>query len=275
MSRYFDIRRAHDIAMLRSGHRFITSDGTNVTAHGGRPSVKFKSRVGVTSWFQACDVTMFGRKSVQEAGLAFDSADLAKLLFDTFSKRLTGVEASLKAFYDELERLKLACDRSQISDIVLLERLQKIEATLGESLSWIKKVADDTGSQSQSQLQVASSVDSTRKVKEIPYSSPGQRLIAPDGGAESLPSITTPTELHVLSLLAERGPMSAPEVGKVVGRSREHSARLMKKLFDEGYVRRDQARIPFRYSLVDRVRKSFKEAETKPEEKETVAVPQT
>jgi len=37
----------------------------------------------------------------------------------------------------------------------------------------------------------------------------------------------------------------------------------MKKLFEEGYVKRDQSRIPFRYSLVDRVRASF----VKPEEK--------
>jgi len=218
---------------------------------------------------------MFGRRSAQESGPVSDGADLAKLLFDTFSERLTGVEGSLKAFYEELDRLKLARDRSQISDIVLLERLQKVEATLNESLTWIKKIADGTRSHSQSGPLVASPVDATRKMEEIPYSSPVQRVIAQGGGAGSLQSITTPTELHVLSLLAERGPMSAPEVGKVVGRSREHSARLMKKLFDEGYVRRDQTRIPFRYSLVDRVRQSFKEAETKREEKETVTVPQT
>lgn len=218
---------------------------------------------------------MFGRRSGQGTGPASDGSDLAKLLFDTFSERLTGVEDSLKAFYRELERLKLDRDRSQISDLVLLERLQKVETTLNESLTWIKKFADGTSLHSQSQPLVASPVDAVRRMEEIPYSSPLQRVIAPDGGAGSLPSITTPTELHVLSLLAERGPMSAPEVGKVVGRSREHSARLMKKLFDEGYVRRDQARIPFRYSLVDRVRQSFKEAETKPEEKGTVTVPQT
>jgi len=50
---------------------------------------------------------------------------------------------------------------------------------------------------------------------------------------------------------------------------------LMKRLFDEGYVRRDQTRIPFRYSLVDRVRQSFKKAESKSEGQETVTVPQT
>jgi hypothetical protein len=199
---------------------------------------------------------------------------LAKLLFDTFSTRLTDVEDNLKLFLTELSRLRLARDRSQISDLVLLERLQKVEAGLNESLTWIKKVADSTHSHSQSQPSVASPLDATRSLEEIAYSPPLQTVVVTGSGAGSLQSITTPTELHVLQLLSERGPMSAPEVGKVVGRSREHSARLMRKLFDEGYVRRDQARIPFRYSLVERVRQSFKKAETKPEERETVTVPQ-
>src|SRR2546428_12329015 len=83
----------------------------------------------------------------------------------------------------------------------------------------------------------------------------------------SLNSITTPTELQVLTMLANEGPKSAPEIGRVVGRSREHTARLMKKLYEEGYIRRDQTRIPFRYSLVDRVKQTFKKRETRTERK--------
>lgn len=221
------------------------------------------------------DVTTFGLKSTRGTRLLSDGTDVAKLFFDTFSKRLTGLEDNLKTFSSELERLKLARDRSQISDLVLLERLQKAEGVLDESLTWIKRVANSTYSQPQSQPLVKSPVDATQRVEDVLYSPPLQRVVIPSGGAGSFPSITTPTELQVLSLLADRGPMSAPEVGKVVGRSREHSARLMRKLFDEGFVRRDQARIPFRYSLVERVRQSFKKAETKSEGQETVTVPQT
>lgn len=221
------------------------------------------------------DVTTFGFKSTRATRQVSDTTDVAKLFFDTFSKRLTGLEDSLKTFSSELERLKVARDRSQISDLVLLERIQKVEGIVNESLTWIKRVADNTHSQLEAKPLVSSPVEATRKTEEIPYSPPLQRVLIPSGGTGSFPSITTPTELQVLSLLAERGPMSAPEVGKVVGRSREHSARLMRKLFDEGYVRRDQARIPFRYSLVERIRQSFKKAETKPEGQETVAVPQT
>jgi DNA-binding Lrp family transcriptional regulator len=76
-------------------------------------------------------------------------------------------------------------------------------------------------------------------------------------------------------MLANEGPKSAPEIGRVVGRSREHTARLMKKLYEEGYIRRDQTRIPFRYSVVERVKQSFVKQETRDAEKEAISVPQT
>jgi len=49
----------------------------------------------------------------------------------------------------------------------------------------------------------------------------------------------------------------------------------MKKLYEEGYIRRDQTRIPFRYSLVDRVKQTFKKQETRDGEKESVSIPQS
>ena len=102
-----------------------------------------------------------------------------------------------------------------------------------------------------------------------------RRVLAPAPELGTLPSITTPTELEVLTMLANEGPKSAPEIGRAVGRSREHTARLMKKLFEEGYIRRDQTRIPFRYSLVERVKQTFKKQKTKDAEKEAISVPQT
>lgn len=207
-----------------------------------------------------------------------DEPDVAKLFVDVFSKRLTGVEEGLRSLSSEIEKLKLSRDRSQISDLVLLERLQKVEEILQESLTWIKRVADTSYWRVQTQGKLTEPIgqDFNPRVpeSEVSLPVPVRRLLAPSGEAGALPSITTPTELQVLALLADRGPMSAPEIGKAVGRSREHSARLMKRLFDEGYVRRDQTRIPFRYSLVDRVRQSFKKAESKSEGQETVTVPQ-
>jgi CRP-like cAMP-binding protein len=207
-----------------------------------------------------------------------ENHDVARLFFDSFSKRLGSFETSLRDLAVEVGRLKMSGDQSKLSDLVLLERLQKTERLLGESLNWIKQIADTV-----LQAPQATGVTS-RAIEEVPES---LRSVAPSVVNQSsirtdpsvvqpgsLNSITTPTELQVLTLLANQGPKSAPEIGKFVGRSREHTARLMKKLFDEGYVRRDQTRIPFRYSTVERVKQSFTRPEGKDQERETVSAPQ-
>lgn len=57
----------------------------------------------------------------------------------------------------------------------------------------------------------------------------------------------TKTELVVLEKLVSEGPMTAPKIRNEIKLSREHTARLMKKLYDEGYLERDTNKIPFRY----------------------------
>ncbi len=175
----------------------------------------------------------------------------------------------------------MAVDGSHISDLVLLERLQKAEVLLKESMSWIKQIAETSNRQSVSRIPTNAGQETTGTLGGGDMDNRVQRtvsvgtILAPTGDLGTLPSITTPTELQVLTLLANEGPKSAPEIGRVVGRSREHTARLMKKLFEEGYILRDQNRIPFRYSLVERVKQSFAKPEAKVEGKEAISLPQT
>ena len=65
---------------------------------------------------------------------------------------------------------------------------------------------------------------------------------------------TTPTEHEVLEILRVEGPKGAPELGKRLNKSREHTSRLMKKLYMEGYVDRESNHAPFRYKLNDSLR---------------------
>jgi CTP-dependent riboflavin kinase len=55
---------------------------------------------------------------------------------------------------------------------------------------------------------------------------------------------------YVLKLLAE-GPKTSRQIEIVIGRTREHTARLMKKLFELGYVTRDTATKPYTYSITE------------------------
>jgi len=63
---------------------------------------------------------------------------------------------------------------------------------------------------------------------------------------------------YILKLLAEK-PRTSREVQLAIGRTREHTARLMKKLHDLGLVSRDVNAKPFRYNITDAGRGRLKE----------------
>ena len=59
----------------------------------------------------------------------------------------------------------------------------------------------------------------------------------------------TETELKILQLLDVDGDKTAPQIRNVIGLTREHTARLMKKLYVGGYIERRTTRIPYVYTL--------------------------
>jgi DNA-binding MarR family transcriptional regulator len=224
---------------------------------------------------------LFSRRKNEQDHVDEENIDVARLFFDSFSNRVGNVEDSLKRMSSEIEKLKVSIDRSQLSDLVLLERIQKAEGLVRESLALTKEAVEVSREVKETSavnavppaIKSEPSVGPTRF--EMDEAALSRRVLAPTGELGSLPSITTPTELQVLTMLANEGPKSAPEIGRIVGRSREHTARLMKRLFEEGYIRRDQTRIPFRYSLVERLKQSFMKQEARDAEKGAISVPQT
>lgn len=86
------------------------------------------------------------------------------------------------------------------------------------------------------------------------------KTIAPRDDAP--PSVRlTETEDQVIQFLLAEGSKTAPEVEKRIGKTREHTARLMKKLWQEGFIERDTHRIPFVYRVTEKLKKSL-EAQT-------------
>ena len=79
----------------------------------------------------ARDVTLmfalFSRRKNEQDHVGKENVDVASLFFDSFSNRVGTVEDSLKSISSEIAKLKISIDRSQLSDLVLLERLQKAE----------------------------------------------------------------------------------------------------------------------------------------------------
>jgi predicted transcriptional regulator len=71
-------------------------------------------------------------------------------------------------------------------------------------------------------------------------------------------SIQTSTQTHtyldtleqILLMLREK-PMTTRQIQERVGRSREHTSRVMKGLYNSGFVIRDTNSKPFKYSITD------------------------
>ena len=62
------------------------------------------------------------------------------------------------------------------------------------------------------------------------------------------PGETTDTEVRVLQMLFQ-GPLSSAQIKEALGRSREHTARLMKGLFERGLVVRNDRNKPYVYEI--------------------------
>ncbi|MBI1828829.1 MAG: helix-turn-helix transcriptional regulator [Thaumarchaeota archaeon] len=56
---------------------------------------------------------------------------------------------------------------------------------------------------------------------------------------------------YVLRLITEK-PMTSCDIQIIIGRTREHTSRMMKKLFEEGLVERNMQTKPFTYYITDK-----------------------
>ena len=74
----------------------------------------------------------------------------------------------------------------------------------------------------------------------------------------------TETELRILQLLATEGDKTAPQIRNVIGLTREHTARLMKKLYVGGYIERRTKRTPYVYTVKKEMKNLLSSGEDSP-----------
>jgi chromosome segregation ATPase len=154
---------------------------------------------------------------------------------DSIEKKIAPIERKLKTIPEN--------DASVLSKIVEVDlKTRNIEATQQTLKTKIKEVEE--------QVQKFSVVPEIRNEPVIP--------IRRDKAMAAL----TDTEVTVLEMLSAEGSKTAPEIRDRVRLSREHTARLMKKLYEKGYLERETGKIPFRYSVKEQMKKFLKKAES-------------
>ncbi len=83
----------------------------------------------------------------------------------------------------------------------------------------------------------------------------GQELTAPIPVQQSnVLAKLTETELTALKKIAELGESTVPEIKVHISTTREHTARMLKKLYESGFVDRSTNAMPYKYSIRKEIR---------------------
>ena len=107
-----------------------------------------------------------------------------------------------------------------------------------------------TESQSKSQLQEHHS--STSDVMESTTITPPSIITS----VKSNPTLHHSTSDYILKLLVEKSRTSR-EIQKAIGKTREHTSRLMRRLYESNLVSRDSNNKPFKYYITDQGRREL------------------
>ena len=188
-------------------------------------------------------VLSFNRKLKREA----DKLDVIAFKIEG---NLAGANTSLKKV-DTLEK-RMAPIENQMGTI------SKSSISILSGLTGLElKIKDIEASQETLKVKIAGFEEQIQKFNVAPEISEPVIPIKRDKAMAAL----TDTEIAVLEMLSSEGPKTAPEIKARVKLSREHTARLMKKLYEEGYLEREVGKIPFRYSIKKEMEKLLRKTE--------------
>ncbi len=172
----------------------------------------------------------------------------------------------LYVFYKVLPFIK---SKSEMSDVPQSERLEFYERQLIDmkirldalEIQGIEPKTEDSNLELKQLLEKLSN----NKVKEnnVEVTQPKTRSEKPIS-TPNIPSIehTNPTD-YVLQLITNKT-MTSRDIQITLKRSREHTSRLMKKLFDGGYVQRNIETKPYSYSITEKGKAKVEEVQTSP-----------
>jgi chromosome segregation ATPase len=170
-----------------------------------------------------------------------EAASYVSVIVSALSSRIQALEGTVSAL-----RKALTAENHRSMN------LEDAEGTLQSKYEELSKQIQELIAEHKKLLQGFEGIQSRLTVSEgeIPTNMMGSKL--PEDAALGR---LTPTERETLQILSQ-GALPAPELGRRLSKSREHMARLMKKLYLEGYVDRESERPPFKYKLNDKLRLS-------------------
>lgn len=168
---------------------------------------------------------------------------------DTSLKKANAVEQKITPIEDQISTITQSLRQSSTG---ILSGLTGLEA----------KIKDIEASQESVRGKIAGIEEQIQKISNPPEIKAETFLPVIPIKRDKAMAALTDTEIQVLEMLSAEGSKTAPEIKDRVHLSREHTARLMKKLYENGYVEREAGKLPFRYSIKAELEKLLKKTES-------------
>ena len=171
---------------------------------------------------------------------------------DTSLKKIDNVEKRITPFEEQLGAINQTLTQNTQTNTNLLSGLTGLETKIKEIETTQETLKTKISGMEEQFQKIAASPPEIGNEPVI--------MIRRDKAMAAL----TDTEIAVLEMLSKEGAKTAPEIKERVHLSREHTARLMKKLYEEGYLEREAGKIPFKYSIKKEMDNLMQKAESKP-----------
>jgi len=151
------------------------------------------------------------------------------------------IYSSIKKIENEMKKVKVDINNAIMRSEESLEKSDELEKN-------VKELAGKLDSIQRELLKVKEQIKSEQIKVEMPIPLDDKKVL--NGLNE--------TELKILMILDELEEGTVPEIRGRINKTREHTARLLKKLYDRGFIDRNTSSIPYRYYLRKEVKEIIK-----------------
>jgi len=189
---------------------------------------------------------IYYRRIKQAQGEYEAAKDLVKGITLGFTKQLARFTGVVRRIEEEAaDAQQAAREAMKTSDEALVVAREGLE----ETRKIVSRLAE-----------TEKAVESVKKEIQRLAKAPRQPAAQPEVGApipiqqDAVLDQLTGTELEVLAIIEEMGEGSVPQIRERIKKTREHTARLLKKLYEKGFIDRNTSSMPYRYYIRKEIR---------------------
>jgi len=177
----------------------------------------------------------------------------------TFRKRINEQNTKVDNILYDIEELQSSIEKRRKQETYFQDNINDIIKSMTSVFTINKKLVDNF-------IVINTKIDKLKTTDKILYDTlelfkKEQKellqkpiLKLPSDQRKSFVKLTR-TEIQIIQILLSEGAKTAPKIMDEINKTREHTSRLMKKLWQEGYIERDTNSIPFIYRPTKELKK--------------------